>query len=81
MWSSAAACEPDRGTGAPVSRAASRIRPSHCPDCGDTLVGAATSSWQMARPAVVWIDRAVGSNLGHVAMADVEDDDLRVLER
>jgi hypothetical protein len=42
---------------------------------------AATSSWQMARPAVVWIDRAVGSNLGHVAMADVEDDDLRVLER
>jgi hypothetical protein len=35
----------------------------------------------MARPGVVWIDRAVGSNLGHFAMADVEDDDLRVLER
>ena len=29
-------------------------------ECGNTLVGAATSSWQMARPGIVWIDRAVG---------------------
>lgn len=32
-------------------------------ECGNTLVGAATSSWQMARPGVVWIDRAVGSRI------------------
>jgi len=35
-------------------------------ECGNTLVGAATSSWQMARPGVVWIDRAIGSRIWDV---------------